>query len=264
VSAAVLKLGGSVITDKSADQPLLRRDRLDALAAELASLPSEKRPRALVHGAGSFGHLIVSRTRIHERVKTQADRMAWAETQILQNELNVSVCRALLAVGIPAIPHQASAGVTLRDKVIEGFFSEAVTALVAEGLVPVLYGVPAVDLSGGCSILSGDLLAPRLAGELGCDLVVYGTDVDGVFDADPRQSPGAKQVARINRENWEAVRTGLGGSASVDVTGGMAAKVAELVAWAKRGIAARIVDATRPGRVAAALRGESVGTLIEW
>ena len=37
--AAVLKLGGSVITDKSAGRPLLRQGRLDALAEELGSLP---------------------------------------------------------------------------------------------------------------------------------------------------------------------------------------------------------------------------------
>jgi len=44
----------------------------------------------------------------------------------------------------------------------------------------------------------------------------------------------------------------------------MAGKVAELVAWAERGLTSRIVDARVPGRLAAALLDEPVGTLVDW
>ncbi len=266
---SVLKIGGSVITDKAAGKPTLRRERLEAIVAELAALPADVRPVALVHGAGSFGHLIVAETRIHERVETAQDRLAWAMTQVLQNELNAAVCRALIEAGIPALPLQASAAAVMANGRLDETFSAPIMGFVDQGLVPVLYGVPAFDRSGRsgagpCSILSGDLLAPWLAKVLGCDQVVYGTDVDGVYDQDPRVHPQANHVERIDRHNWEVIRRGLGGASTVDVTGGMAAKVEELVGWAKQGISSRIVDATKPGRLASALSGGSVGTLIEW
>jgi isopentenyl phosphate kinase len=50
----------------------------------------------------------------------------------------------------------------------------------------------------------------------------------------------------------------------VDVTGGMAGKVASLLALAGTGVVSRIVSAEIPGRIASALRGEAVGTLVTW
>lgn len=49
----ILKLGGSVITDKAADQGVVREDALLRIAKEV----SEYRGKMIiVHGAGSFGH----------------------------------------------------------------------------------------------------------------------------------------------------------------------------------------------------------------
>ena len=99
---------------------------------------------------------------------------------------------------------------------------------------------------------------------LGLSLVIHATDVDGVYDADPALSRHARRIDVIGRRNWNRVRRSLGASRSIDVTGGMKGKVTELVRWARRGIRARIIDATVPGRLAAALREAGVGTLVRW
>jgi len=44
----------------------------------------------------------------------------------------------------------------------------------------------------------------------------------------------------------------------------MRGKVENLLQWARQGVRARIIDATRPGRLAQALAGEDVGTLVSW
>ncbi|MCD6499097.1 MAG: isopentenyl phosphate kinase family protein [Deltaproteobacteria bacterium] len=260
----VVKLGGSVITVKSASSPRVRQDVLERLAREIASVPPVARPKVLVHGAGSFGHPIVSRTRIHERVESESDRQAWAETQVLQNELNAQVCRAFLAEGVPAVPYQASSAGWMDGGRLVMVEMEPLRLLVQKGLMPVLYGVPAADVHGGCAILSGDVLAPVAARALGLDMVIHATDVDGVYESDPNDDPDAVFIEFLDRHRWQEVREKLGGSHNVDVTGGMAAKVESLMDWARQGVSAWIVNALVPGRVGEALVGRPTGTRVVW
>ena len=65
-------------------------------------------------------------------------------------------------------------------------------------------------------------------------------------------------------DNWQTVRPLLGGSADVDVTGGMAGKVEALLELARTGPKSRIVSAKIPGRVTEALAGKEVGTWVCW
>jgi len=263
---AVVKLGGALLTDKTSPRLEVRKDVLTRLASEI--FEAAPRPLVIVHGAGCFGHEIVKRTGIHRGLDVGGDRdaalLAWAETGRLQYELDVIVAGALVDAGIPAVPVQASATAILRGGVLESMDIAALDLTMAQGAVPLLYGVPAVDREQGCAILSGDAIAPYLAEHLGLDLIVLATNVDGVFEADPSQVAGASPIARIDETNWDEVRARLGGSAGTDVTGGMLGKVEKLVGIARGGATIRIVNGTVPGRVASALRGEPVGTLVAW
>jgi isopentenyl phosphate kinase len=262
IASAVVKLGGSVITDKRGGEPVARLDEIERLAREIAAA----RPARLVivHGAGSFGHPIVERTGLLRGRKGDAWRLAWAETQCWQNLLDVQVTATLGRAGIPAVPCQPSAMSVMRDGRLARMDLPAIEGLLSLGLVPVLFGVPAFDRTGGCSILSGDVLAPFVAAKLGIGRVLHATDVDGVFDADPHAMPKAERFQRIDRRNWPTVRKSLRGSAAIDVTGGMLGKVTEAVEWARRGVRARILDATRPGRLRDALARKAVGTEVRW
>lgn len=258
---AVVKLGGSVITDKGSETLRVRHDAVTRLAREIGDAGLER--LILVHGAGSYGHRIVKRTGIDGGVERPGGLLAWAETQRLQYLLAAEVSERFIQAGVPTIPCQASASSILRRRELTSMDVEVARQIMERGGVPLFYGVPAVDLEQGCAILSGDQIAPYLAHALGLGLVVHGTDVDGVYEGDPAsgQSP---RVDHVHSGNAEAVQRRVGGSAVVDVTGGMSGKLESLVRWARRGVCARIVDATRPGRVAQALAGESVGTLVSW
>jgi len=258
---AVVKLGGSVITDKRGDRPHIRHKVLARLSSDLASAPLGT-VLGVVHGAGSYGHGPVLRSGIHRGITDPTQRLAWGEIQVLQNELNAAVCRALMAEGLAAMPCQASAAAVMAGGQLVHLDAVAWKELAAQQMIPVVYGVPAADRSQGCSILSGDVLAPELAHGLGANLLVLGTDVDGVYTADPRQDPEATHIARITPETWPEVAASLGGADAADVTGGMRGKVTALLGYARKGLSARIVDITRPGRLAEALTGAEVGTLI--
>jgi isopentenyl phosphate kinase len=95
------------------------------------------------------------------------------------------------------------------------------------------------------------------------------TVVDGVFEADPLQDPSAPLVPHISSGNWSVVSSALGGSHATDVTGGMLAKVEEMVTLAREmpGLTIRLLSGGRPGALQAALcgrAGQAGGTLIRW
>ena len=259
---AVVKLGGSIVTDKGSDELRVDEARVTRLGRELVD--SGVRPLVVVHGAGSYGHRIVRRTGIHNGLEGPETLLAMGETQQLQYELDVIITRLLLAQGLPVMPVQASASAVMSEGKLEHMALNATRLMMGQGLIPLMYGVPAVDITQGCSILSGDQLAPYVAYHLGIRRVIHATDVDGVFDADPATHPAAVPVPVIHRGNWERVRGRLTGSSHVDVTGGMAGKVAPLMDWAREGLSTRIVDARQDGRLTAALAGEPVGTLVCW
>lgn len=256
----ILKLGGSVITDRKSETPRVYYENLNRIAKEISeSYSSGKFQLILVHGAGSYGHQIVKRTGINKGIKTKEQTVAFAETQRLQNVLNCIVTKALIENGTPAIPCQASANVVMKGGRITKFDLTAVKGFLKTGLIPVLYGVPAYDKVQGCSILSGDQIAPFVAKKLKANKIIHATDVDGIYTADPNKDKNAKQIPLITKKNIKEVEKMISGSAHIDVTGGMARKVREI---AGVGIETQIVSALIPDRIKEALIGERIGTII--
>jgi isopentenyl phosphate kinase len=257
----ILKIGGSVITDKKSEMPKVNYDVLDRLSREIAE--GRKGDLIFIHGAGSYGHQIVKRTGINEGIRNKEQILAFAETQRLQNELNVLVTKSLIEKGVPAIPCQASSHTIMDAGRLVKMDTETIKGFLDVGLVPVLYGVPAYDRKQKCSILSGDQILPYLALKLGASRTIHGTNVDGVFTSDPNKDKNAKLITEITSDKFDEVRKALGGSGDVDVTGGMLGKVTELLDLAKKGIESQLINANRPGYVKKALLGEKVlGTVI--
>lgn len=259
----ILKIGGSVITDKKSETPKVDFNNLNRITKEISeAYVPEKFNLILIHGAGSYGHPHTKKTGIDKGVKTAEQVLAFAETQRLQNELNCIVTKSLIENGVPAIPCQASAHAIMHSSKLIKMDIDAVKGFLDVGLVPVLYGVPAYDVKQGCSILSGDQIAPFLAKSLGAKKIIHGTNVDGIFTADPNKDKNAKLIPEITEENFEEVKKWLSGSANVDVTGGMLGKVTEILEVAKLGIESQIVNALVIGNIKRALQGEIIGTII--
>ena len=256
----ILKLGGSVITDKHSSETNVRMETLKRLSKEIASAYSDGSFKmAIIHGAGSYGHPIVKRTGIHNGIEKKEQLKDFAETQILQNELNCIVTKCMVNEGLPAIPVQASSNAVMSNKELLKMEIECIRGMIEIDMVPVLYGVPAYDMKQKCSILSGDMIAPYIGKFLRVMKIIHGTNVDGVLTADPNKHANARLIPEINKDNIEQVRKMLGGSATTDVTGGMYRKVTELL---NLGIESQIVNANVPGNVERALRGEALGTAI--
>ncbi|WP_306059567.1 isopentenyl phosphate kinase [Natronococcus wangiae] len=221
----VLKLGGSVITDKERAETLDGEalDRAaDAVAAALEST-SESLAEGLVvvHGGGSFGHHNASEHGVTTTAGTR-DATAVHDVHGAMKTLNAFVLSRLLEREVPAVPvHPFSAG--HRDG--EGDLqlpTGQITTLLEEGFVPALHGDVIGHAGRGATIVSGDELVVELATSLEADRVGLCSTVPGVLDADDAV------IERI--DSYAAVESVLGGSEATDVTGGMAAKVRALLA----------------------------------
>jgi glutamate 5-kinase len=106
-----------------------------------------------------------------------------------------------------------------------------------------------------------DNLAALVAMMVHADLVVFLTDIDGLYSADPRTAPDAQRLERVEALTDEHVAS-AGGAGSAVGSGGMATKVEAARALMKAGIPLVICDGRRPDVVVEAAAGQPVGTLF--
>jgi len=107
-----------------------------------------------------------------------------------------------------------------------------------------------------------DTLAALVATMIGADLVILLSDIEGLYDADPRLSDEAVLLAQVDVLTDDLVAA-AGGSGSVSGSGGMATKVEAAKVLMKAGIPMVICDGRREGVVREAVAGADVGTIFD-
>jgi isopentenyl phosphate kinase len=264
------KFGGSVITDKA--RPGTARDEvIGRLAGEVARSLSARPELRLVlgHGSGSFGHVVAQQHGTHRGVGSAGEWLGFAEVAAVAARLNRIVTDALLLSGVPALSLQPSASAECRGGHLVSLSMGPVEHAIAHGLVPLVYGDVALDTELGGTIVSTEQIFAYMARQLHPARLVLVTAVDGVFERDPLEDPSARRVPTISASNWREVRAALGGSNAPDVTGGMLAKVEEMVALVREypRLAVRIISGERQGALETTLSEPSSahgGTVVTW
>jgi isopentenyl phosphate kinase len=264
-----VKLGGSVITDKSgreaADLPLIAR-----LAAEIAQARAARPALRLIlgHGSGSFGHPYAARYGVHRGVPPGGSYEGLARTAAAALRLNRIVVDALLDAGVPALALQPSASLWSAGGLITDWDTAHIGHALDHGLVPVVHGDVAFDSEQGSAIVSTEALLAHLALATALRpgrVVLVGEDA--VYTADPRADPRAERVPLITAANLDAALGGAAGSHAVDVTGGMRSKLELMwrLAQANPALEVRLIGPA-PGNLAAVLSGAEidVGTTIRF
>lgn len=260
----ILKLGGSVITQKGKGYKKINRKNLERLSLEIAKSKKKKNFfLIIVHGAGSFGHIIAKKFNLSEGYKNKVQIRAIAELYCDLKELNLEVIKILKSSGLNVIPFQQSSAWKLHNKKINNPNLDIIKDYLNLDFIPVLYGDLLIDDKLGFSILSGDKIVYCLAKKLNAQRVILGTDVDGVFNCDPSIYKNARFFRKIDRKNIKEINVGK--STAIDVTGGMNGKINELIKLAKMEIESEIINIAKPNVLEKALGGrKNLGTLIEW
>ncbi|MBQ9085631.1 MAG: glutamate 5-kinase [Clostridia bacterium] len=103
-----------------------------------------------------------------------------------------------------------------------------------------------------------DILSAHVARICRADLLLNLSDVDGLYDSDPRNNPDARLIERV--EDIDSITAGAGGAGSDRGTGGMVAKLQAAKLVTEEGIPMFILNGHDPEILYTLLDGGHVGT----
>ena len=227
----LVKLSGEALggaAGGSLDADVLRQTARDLIATAAAGVET-----AVVPGGGNFLRGAASAAAGMRRVT--ADHMGMLAT--IMNAL--ALRDALEAEGATAEVLATPAIAT----VAEGYSARKARQLLAAGAVVLLAG------GTGNPFFTTDTAASLRAIEIGADMVVKWTKVDGVYSADPQQDSNAERFEEITFAEVIAARLGV-----MDLT---AAALCE-----ENGLSLVVCDIATPGALTKAARGDKVGTRV--
>lgn len=271
-----LKLGGSLITDKT--QPYTPRlDIIEDVALQISTTLQNRPDLRLVigHGSGSFGHVAASEyhTRegfvprasplIHrERDKTEENYWkGFAEVWYQASALNRLVMKALNKTNVPSIALPPSANVIASNGRVSIWETTAIRMALAAGLVPVIYGDVVFDEVRGGTILSTEDLFGFLSPALRPERILLAGLESAVWEDFPNRT---RKLEAITPQSFSEISKGVGQADGADVTGGMEAKVTQMLELVRQNaeLKIQIFSGAEPGNIARALTGETLGTWI--
>jgi isopentenyl phosphate kinase len=266
----LIKLGGSIITDKSKpfteDLATIRR-----LAKEIHEAHSEKKFKIIVgHGGGSFPHTPAHEFQTHKGIINEKSYEGIAKVQDAAATLNRIIVRELIAAGENAVSINLSSNCIAEGGEIKEMFLEPVKKLLDFNMIPVPYGDVCLDLKNGCCILSTEKILSyvvkvfqQFGKKYEISRIIICTDVDGVFDRDPKEDKNSKLIRVITEDELKKIN--LSSSSGIDVTGKMKHKIETMIKLAKSNIEIEIINAKKPDILKRALFGErGLGTIIKY
>lgn len=259
----LIKLGGSLITDKS--RPLTPRPEIiRRLGLEIKSALSKKKNIKIIlsHGSGSFGHIPAKKYGTANGFQNRRGRLGACITSDIAAKLNRIVIQELISAGLPvAFIPPSSIFIAENGKPLK-IFIEPILILLEKGIIPVLYGDVIWDTKKGSSIFSGETCLKLVAHELIKRGWSVSRDIQLGIEKGVLDKKG-KIIPHITPVKFAKLQQAIGGSKSLDVTGGMLHKVKEGLEMAKHGIKTLIIGGKHKNYLQRALLGRSVpGTLI--
>ena len=133
--------------------------------------------------------------------------------------------------------------------------------LLKLGVVPVINENDTV-VNDEIKFGDNDTLGALVANLVEADALVILSDVDGLYDADPRKHPDARRIEEVSVVT-RAMLASAGGSGSAVGTGGMATKLRAAQQVTELGIRCVIAAGQRPGTLTRVFEGANEGTLFE-
>ena len=249
-NVTILKIGGSIITDKDANDGAANYDEIERITGEISK---HKDRLIIVHGAGSFGHPQAKRYALTEKFDAKGALITHESVKTL----NRIVVESLKNAGVDAVGVHPMGSTVSENGRISQMFLDNIHLMLDNGFVPVLHGDVVMDTKLGTSVLSGDQVVPYLAVQLGGARIGIGSAKDGVLD------DKGNTIPTITSTNFKDIKKYIGASESTDVTGGMLGKVGELLKLCETSsITSYIFNARKSGNVSRFLGGDDIGTAI--
>ncbi len=248
----VVKVGTSTLAHKTG---LMNIQRMERLVKVLADLKNSGKEIILV-SSGAIG-VGVGKMGLKEKPTDTPAKQACAaigQCELMYcydkyfSEYNHSVAQVLLTRDIIDSPER-------KQNVVNTFQN-----LLRYGVVPVVNENDTVAVE---EIVFGDndTLSAIVGSLVGADLLIILSDIDGVFDQNPRVNPNAKLIPHIP-EITDSIRALAGDHGTSLGTGGMVTKITAAQIGLNAGFPTVILNGSRPENLYDLLEGKQVGTYI--
>ncbi len=119
----------------------------------------------------------------------------------------------------------------------------------------------ATDELEGVKIGDNDTLSAIVAELVGADALIILTDIDGMYDGNPKNNPNAMRIPYI-REITPEIEALAGGSGTSLGTGGMATKVSAAKIATGAGVVTAIISSDKSDNLYDLLEGKDIGTIF--
>ena len=252
----VVKVGTSTLTRGSGSMNLQNMEHLTRTLADLKGMGHE----IILVSSGAIG-VGTKKLRLEERPTELRMKQATAAVgqcmmmhlyDKLFSEYNRTVAQILLT------------GDDVEDPIRAQHLSSTFSALLELGVIPVVNENDSVSSAeietGHCKVLGdNDTLSAIVARLCGADLLVLLSDIDGLYDADPRTHPDAKLIHHVSAITPE-LRAMAGGAGTWRGTGGMATKLNAAQLALDAGIDMVISNGARMEELYDIVAGKNIGT----
>lgn len=252
----VVKVGTSTLTRENGSANLHNMDHLARALSDLAGMGHQ----VILVTSGAIGigtgklHLAQRPTEL--RQKQAAAAVGQCEMMHLYDkffgEYGHTVAQILLTGEDVDSPERA------------GHLANTFAALLEYGCIPIVNENDSVSSAeietGKCKVLGdNDTLSAIVARLCRADLLVLMSDIDGLYDADPRSNPGAKLIHRVTEITPELKRM-AGGAGTWRGTGGMATKLTAAGIAMAAGVDMVITNGARMEDLYDIVEGKNIGT----
>ena len=238
----IIKIGSAILVD--ADSGQLNSDWLAAICSDVAQLKAANKDVVIV----SSGAIALGRQALNLPAKslTLPQKQACAATG--QAILTRAYADAMKAHAITT----AQALLTLEDTESRRRWlnaRETLDTLLRLGIVPIINENDTVatdEIRYG----DNDRLAARTAQMISADTLILLSDIDGLYDQDPRANPDAKHLPEVSELNDEIMAMGGGANTEVALgSGGMATKLSAAQIATSAGCHMCIMDGSENGPI---------------
>lgn len=245
----VVKIGTSTLTH---DEGHLNLRRIEALVKTLSDFKNAGIQVILVSsGAVSAG---VARVGTHRPTCT-AEKQAMAavgQSELMKlysrffSDYGHTVAQILLTKDVIDIPSRREAA------------EDTFRTLLEMGCVPIVNENDSISTEG-LNFGGNDTLAAYVALVCHADLLINLSDIDGLYDKDPRRFSDAKLISRVDGID-EHVLSMAGGAGTARGTGGMATKLRAAQIVLEAGIPMFILNGKEPTILYELMEGKQIGT----
>lgn len=246
----VVKIGTSTLTYENGR---LNIRRIETLVRVLSDIKNSGKEVVLVSsGAVSAG---ASRLGLEMKARTTEEKQALAA--VGQAELMRMYERMFAQYG-----HTIGQILMTRDVVDDAhrldLIKSTFSTLFKLGCIPIVNENDSVSCEeikfGG-----NDTLSAYVALVSEADLLVNLSDIEGLYDCDPRKNPSAKLISEVDEVNDE-IMSFAGGAGTALGTGGMATKLKAAKISSEVGIPMVIMNGSDPSALYSIIEGKHIGT----